>query len=132
MPAIELVEPRAQSPSVLADREQIRQVLLNILLNAAQAAGAGGRVQIECSSGADRVLLRITDSGPGFTPEALENLFTPFFTSKEKGTGLGLAISHRIVESHSGRIEVDNLPDGGAVVIVELPSAETRSERLDG
>ena len=95
MPAIELVEPRAQSPSVLADREQIRQVLLNILLNAAQAAGAGGRVQIESSSGADRVLLRITDSGPGFTPDALENLFTTFFTSKEKGTGLGLAISHR-------------------------------------
>lgn len=119
---------RDGSPSVLADREQIRQVLLNLLLNAAQAAGGTGRVQIECASRDGRVLLRITDSGPGFTPEALENLFTPFFTSKEKGTGLGLAISNRIVESHSGRIEVDNLPDGGAVVTVELPAAE----RIDG
>ena len=117
-----------ESPKVLADREQIRQVLLNLLLNAAQAAGMDGRVQIECSTREDRVFLRITDSGPGFTPEALENLFTPFFTNKEKGTGLGLAISHRIVESHSGRIEVDNLPGGGAVVTVELPAAE----RADG
>jgi two-component system sensor histidine kinase PilS (NtrC family) len=103
-------------------------VLLNLLLNAAQAAGGTGRVQIECAAREGRVLLRITDSGPGFTPEALENLFTPFFTSKEKGTGLGLAISNRIVESHSGRIEVDNLPGGGAVVTVELPAAE----RIDG
>lgn len=114
------------SLEVLADREQIRQVLLNVLLNAAQAAGPEGRVQVECEPAADQVILRVSDTGPGFTSEALENLFTPFFTNKEKGTGLGLAISHRIVESHSGRIEVSNRPGGGATVMIELPGGGVR------
>lgn len=120
------------SLDVLADREQVRQVLLNLLLNAVQAAGPEGDVRIECQPDSSRVVVRITDTGPGFTRDAIENAFTPFYTSKEKGTGLGLAISHRIVESHGGRIEVGNLPGGGAIVTIELPRVPREGEATDG
>ncbi|MCA9729384.1 MAG: ATP-binding protein, partial [Candidatus Eisenbacteria bacterium] len=113
------------------DREQIRQVLLNLILNAAQAAGPGGHVEVRCSAEEDRIRLEIRDDGPGFSDEAIENVFTPFFTTKEKGTGLGLAISHRIVESHGGCIEVANRPEGGACVTLELPRPD-RPARNEG
>lgn len=111
----------AGSPRIRGDRELIRQVLLNVLINACQAAGAGGWVRVEYEARNGEFRLRVRDSGPGFSQEALENAFTPFFTTKEQGTGLGLAISHRIVESHGGRIRVSNHAEGGALVEVEIP-----------
>jgi two-component system sensor histidine kinase HydH len=118
-----VVERRDGTPGrVLGDREQLRQVLLNVLLNARQAAGEDGSVRIECSTSSGAVRVRIHDSGPGFSQEALENAFTPFYTTKEQGTGLGLAISHRIIESHGGSIRAFNGEHGGGVVELTLPA----------
>lgn len=108
-------------PQVRGDREQLRQVVLNVLLNACQAAGDGGEVWIEYETQGDLFRLRVRDSGPGFSAEALENAFTPFFTTKEQGSGLGLAVSHRILELHGGRIRVSNAAAGGGQVEVDIP-----------
>ena len=114
--------PMAAGPRrVRGDREQLRQVFLNVLLNACEAAGEGGDVWIECATDPQAAHVSVRDSGAGFTPEALENAFTPFFTTKGQGTGLGLAISHRIVDSHGGHIRVSNAEDGGGLVEVEIP-----------
>jgi len=108
-------------PLLQGDREQLRQVLLNVLLNASQAAGEGGVVHVssEVRDGICRV--SVHDSGAGFTAEAIANAFTPFFTTRVQGTGLGLAISHRIVESHGGTIRVGNGREGGGLVELEIP-----------
>jgi signal transduction histidine kinase len=112
---------------VAADREQIRQLLLNLILNAAQAAGQGGRVTIGCRTEQKQLLCQVADDGPGFAPEALENLGTPFYTTKEGGTGLGLAICHRIVEDMGGHIEVRNDSPRGATVTITLPLSPEES-----
>ncbi len=108
-------------PEVRGDREQLRQVVLNVLLNACQAAGYGGSVRVSCRATVDRFVLRVEDSGRGFTSEELENAFTPFFTTREHGSGLGLAVSHRIIELHGGEIRLANADGGGALVEVDIP-----------
>lgn len=112
---------RGGAVPVRGDREQLRQVLLNVILNACQAAGEGGLVDVHCAEAAGVCLVEVRDSGPGFTPDALENAFTPFYTTRQHGTGLGLAITYRIVEAHGGSIAVRNGRHGGAVVSIELP-----------
>ncbi|MFH1144663.1 MAG: ATP-binding protein [Candidatus Eisenbacteria bacterium] len=107
-----------------ADPQQIRQVLLNVLLNALQAGGERGAVRVHCRRADRHVLVTVHDAGPGFTPEAIANAFTPFFTTRAEGTGLGLAVSHRIVEQHGGEIRLSNHPDGGGWVEIELPLEE--------
>jgi signal transduction histidine kinase len=94
----------------------MQRVFLNIVLNAAQAVVAGGRLSV---SAAGRTIA-FSDDGPGIAPEILEKLFTPFLTSKTKGTGLGLAIAHKIVEAHGGTIEATNGPGGGATFAITL------------
>jgi signal transduction histidine kinase len=117
-----IVDPGPSAPTrIRGDREQLRQVLLNVLINASQAAGEGGTVRIRCLTTEGSLRFSVHDSGSGFTPEALENAFTPFFTTKDQGSGLGLAISHRIVESHGGRIRIANHEDGGGWVEIEIP-----------
>jgi two-component system, NtrC family, sensor histidine kinase HydH len=106
---------------VRGDREQLRQVLLNILLNASQSAGEDGLVRVHCVASQGMCKLIVHDSGPGFSPDAMENAFTPFYSTKEHGTGLGLAVSHRIVELHGGQIGVRNHSDGGGIVECDLP-----------
>jgi len=106
---------------IRGDPEQLRQVLLNVILNACQAAGEGGSVDVRCTTADGSCRLEVHDSGPGFSAEAAEDAFTPFYTTKAHGTGLGLAISHRIVDSHGGRITLRNHERGGAVVSIELP-----------
>jgi two-component system sensor histidine kinase HydH len=121
-PGMSDVPRGASTPLVLqGDREQLRQVLLNVLLNATQASGEGGEVAIAVRREGDACSIRVHDSGAGFSPEAIENAFTPFFTTRDEGTGLGLAVSHRIVESHGGRITVENHPQGGGLVELRLP-----------
>jgi two-component system, NtrC family, sensor histidine kinase HydH len=114
------VDPSPPIP-VRGDREQLRQVLLNILLNASQSAGRGGLVRIHCAATQEMCRIVVHDSGPGFSADAMENAFTPFYTTKEQGTGLGLAVSHRIVELHGGRIAIRNHSNGGGVVECDLP-----------
>ncbi len=110
---------------VLADEHQLGQVLLNLLLNAADAMGGAGRVTLSASQEGEAVELAVADAGPGIAAEHLPRLFEPFFTTKEpgEGTGLGLAISHRIVESLGGALSAENGAVGGAVFRLRLPAA---------
>jgi signal transduction histidine kinase len=119
-----VLEPCKRPAPIRGDREQLRQVFLNVLLNAAQSAGPGGSVRVSCDVDGGMFWVRVHDSGPGFTAEALDNAFTPFFTTKDRGTGLGLAISHRIVDSHGGRLRLANGPVGGGLVEIEIPLGE--------
>jgi C4-dicarboxylate-specific signal transduction histidine kinase len=120
-------------PLARADAEQLRQVLLNLIRNAAQAMSGRGAVQLatrgrdELPAGASAkdathwVEISVRDQGPGIAPQVLKNLFVPFFTTKERGTGLGLAISQRVVADMGGRIEVATRPGAGATFTVLLP-----------
>ena len=109
-------------PTIPADPEQLHTVFLNLLLNAAQAAGSTGRVEVHvtCSDGVCRVAIR--DSGPGIPPDARERLFEPFFTTKHRGTGLGLPTALRVIERHNGSIDIDSPQGGGTIVTVTLPT----------
>jgi two-component system sensor histidine kinase HydH len=116
-------------PPVRADAEQLRQVFLNLTLNAVQAMPHGGKLQVQTSlrrstrRGAAAAFLevRFRDTGVGIPTGDLKNLFIPFFTTKDKGTGLGLPISQRIMENHGGTIEVRSQPGAGSTFTVLLP-----------
>lgn len=114
---------------VRAESRRLGQVLLNLLLNAADAIEDAkvldGRVAVRVGVEAGRVRLMVEDNGPGILPENLPRLFTSFFTTKApgKGTGLGLALSRQYVESFGGTLHAENRPEGGARFIVELPAA---------
>ena len=112
---------------VYADSEQLNQVFVNLLLNAAEAMPAGGLVTVRLTGSEDCSVARveILDTGPGISPEIQGRLFEPFATTKERGTGLGLAICRRIVRDHAGQIQADNRPDGGALFRVELPLTDS-------
>jgi signal transduction histidine kinase len=111
-------------------RDQIHQLILNLLLNALHAAQIGGQVFLrvyEAEKG-DRLVIEIEDDGPGVSDEDLERVFDPFFTTKgpDEGTGLGLMICHRIVTDHNGMIEVENASAGGAVFRASFPFERSR------
>jgi nitrogen fixation/metabolism regulation signal transduction histidine kinase len=111
---------------VLADREQLAQVLVNLIKNACEAlTGAPApRVSVTLRAAAEHVELQVADNGPGIAAAALPRIFTPYFTTKAAsgGTGLGLAIAHRIVTEHGGAIEARNVDSGGAIFSVRLPA----------
>ena len=116
------------APRILCLPSQIGQVILNLLINAAQAIEARGQsraglIQITTRRDGEHVVLSVADNGPGIDPDHLPHLFDPFFTTKPvgEGTGLGLSISHGIVTGHGGRIEVEPRPGGGTVFRVLLP-----------
>jgi len=110
-------------PAVLADNDQMRQVVLNIVLNAAEAMPTGGDLRV--SSGPDPsrtgVELQIADAGPGIPADVRARLFEPFFTTKKSGTGLGLAIAYGIVERHNGQLKVDTTVGRGTTFTIALP-----------
>ncbi len=108
-------------PWVWVDGDQIRQVAMNLMLNAGAAMPEGGRLVVETALGENGdVKLTFRDSGAGIPPEHLEKIFEPFFTTKARGTGLGLAITKTIVEQHGGRIEVASEVGQGTTVTVHL------------
>ena len=109
--------------AVELDTEQVHQVVLNLLLNAAQAMPGGGVIRLEVLREADaaETLIRIRDEGPGIEAEVREKLFTPFYTTKEDGTGLGLVTSRKIVEAHGGRIALESNPGEGSCFTIALP-----------
>ena len=109
-------------PRVLGDAGQLRQVIHNLLQNAedAVAASAGPKVTIETATASGRVLLTVSDNGPGFPQRMLTSAFEPYVTTKAKGTGLGLAIVKKIVDEHQGAIELFNAKAGGARVEIQL------------
>ncbi len=109
-------------PRVDADPNQLSQVLWNLLRNAVEAAGDGGRVHVSVFRDGDDVAVTVRDDGPGFEGDPAQHL-EPFVTTKPDGSGFGLAIARRIVEDHSGRIELANRPEGGAEVTVRFPAS---------
>jgi two-component system sensor histidine kinase PilS (NtrC family) len=118
------LERALSAAPVRGDPDQLRQVLWNLLINAAQAlAGRGGTIRVGCGPGPDGGAdLSVVDDGPGIDPAVRERLFTPFFTTKPSGTGLGLATVHRIVDAHRGAISVASTPGHGARFTVHLPA----------
>jgi two-component system sensor histidine kinase HydH len=132
-------------PRVECDAEQLKQVFLNLALNAFQAMPQGGTLTVstrlarddlafwrEGARRPDVVEIRFRDTGPGIPEDARDSIFVPFYTTKEKGTGLGLAICQRIVKAHAGAIAVRSPTEGGAEFLVSLPGLrEDRRETLD-
>jgi nitrogen fixation/metabolism regulation signal transduction histidine kinase len=114
-----------------ADPGRIRQLLNNLLTNSLEALDGRENpvIMIESKRVDDQVALTVADNGPGFQGGLLEQAFDPYITSKPKGTGLGLAIVRRIVEEHGGQVEVDNAPQGGARVRIQLPAAAREARR---
>lgn len=108
-------------PVVWVDGTQIKQVFLNILLNAMQAMPSGGGIEVRMHANGECITTEIHDHGEGMPAAVKAQLFTPFFTTKPKGVGLGLSISQRIIEGHRGAIRVISQPGVGTTVRIELP-----------
>lgn len=117
-------------PHVAVDAGQFRQLVVNLVLNAVQAQGQSGRVDVRVVVTGDTLVLGVEDQGPGMTPAVLEKLFVPLFTTRVTGTGLGLALCRRIVEKHNGSISASNRAEGGAVFVVRLPVAAPAKEDM--
>ncbi len=106
----------------MVDGDQLRQVAINLILNAGAAMQKGGELVVSTAAVGDEwVCLRFRDNGAGISPEHIEKIFEPFFTTKVKGTGLGLAITKQIVEQHHGKIEITSEMGVGTTVEVKLP-----------
>lgn len=116
-------------PDIMADPEQLKEVLVNLIINACEEMKSGGEIIIKeaiMPRGAVRdAVICISDSGPGVTPANRDKVFQPFFTTKDEGTGLGLSISRRIVSEHGGTLNLDMEQDTGATFIITLPIEES-------
>jgi signal transduction histidine kinase len=120
------VEAAPDLPPALGDAHALKQVLFNLVLNAAQAIdGRGGHVWLRLEEAGGRLQVEAADDGPGVPPEIADRIFEPFFTTKPEGqgTGLGLFTSAEIVRRHGSRIWVESRPGGGAVFGFDLPKA---------
>jgi two-component system, NtrC family, nitrogen regulation sensor histidine kinase NtrY len=121
-------EVEADLPPVLADRDQVVQVLWNLVRNGLDAMPDGGRLALAARRAGGEVLFEVTDGGPGIAPGDRERIFEPYFTTKAGGTGLGLAIARRIAEEHGGRLDAGPGPGGeGARFTLALPVAPPRT-----
>ncbi len=113
-------------PKVRADRVQLQQVLMNLMLNGIEAISEGnvaGDLTVKSQRNPeDQVLISISDTGIGLPPERAEKVFDAFFTTKPQGTGMGLSISRSIIESHGGRLWATGNPDRGATFQCTLPA----------
>ncbi|MHB8132018.1 MAG: sensor histidine kinase, partial [Mobilitalea sp.] len=108
-------------PKILADTEKLKQVFVNIIVNAAEAMPSGGRLDITTNQTDEMIIINMSDTGEGISEEEMLKIFDPFYTTKEAGTGLGLSISYQSIKLHGGMIEVDSLPNKGAAFIIKLP-----------
>ena len=110
------------------DSDQIHQLSLNLLLNAAQAIDGEGTIRVEISLLKGDAAITVVDTGRGIAPEHLPNIFRPFYTTKGNGTGLGLSIARRTVEDHHGRIEVTSELGRGTTFAVVLPLQQVTAQ----
>jgi signal transduction histidine kinase len=135
--AVRIVCDLPSTPILIeADCGQIRQVVLNLLLNALEAMPSNGHVLVclettrKTDTAPRAIVLRVIDSGPGLPAELGQEIFTPFVSTKETGIGLGLSICKRIVEAHCGEISASNRPEGGAIFAVRLPRLSGHEARM--
>ncbi|QEL18085.1 sensor histidine kinase [Limnoglobus roseus] len=128
----ELVRPRAEkqkirlekaleNPTLVGDAEQLRQVLVNLFLNALDAMPNGGTLKVSVQSNLPHVEIEVADTGPGIPKAIFPRLFEPFASTKDTGLGLGLVISKRIIEDHGGVVNAANRQGGGASIFIRLP-----------
>ena len=108
-------------PSIPCDPEMLKQLLLNLVINAIQATAEGGAVTLHAAVRNGKMLLQVADEGCGIPPENRERIFDPFFTTKESGTGLGLSVAHQIVEQHGGLLTAEANADKGMTFTAILP-----------
>jgi two-component system sensor histidine kinase HydH len=112
----------ASSPLVQCDPEQLKQVVLNLTINAIQAMARGGSIELSVTASDGNVRISVRDEGPGIPAQDLEKIFDPFFTTKENGTGLGLSVAHQIITQHGGAITAEPNPDRGMTFSIVLPA----------
>ncbi|MBI3995405.1 MAG: HAMP domain-containing protein [Nitrospirae bacterium] len=119
------IEKRLETvPRIMGNANQLQQVIMNLMINAQQAMEpSGGKVSIATRVADDQVEIRVSDTGPGISPEIQAKIFEPFFTTKPagKGTGLGLSVTYGIIRDHNGRIRVESEPGQGATFIMSFP-----------
>lgn len=124
------VDPALREVDLWCDGGQVEGALLNLVLNAIDAAEAGGRVWIKLDSGGEEqtgeARIAVEDDGAGLPADMVHRVFDPFFTTKDQGTGLGLAIVHRIAEANGGSVTASNRPEGGARFVLTVPLAGER------
>ncbi len=116
-------------PEIYADPDQLKEALVNLLVNSSEAMGYGGLIAIREEEVVEeprgrKVVIRVSDNGPGFPESIQDDLFEPFFTTKEEGTGLGLTIAARIIEEHGGKLELSSREGDGALSTISLPVRE--------
>jgi signal transduction histidine kinase len=116
------LEIDADVPPVQADGEKLKQVIINLVRNAAEAMPGGGAVGLGLHRSGAGVQITVRDTGPGIAPKVLEKIFSPFFTTKPDGTGIGLTLARQIAEGHRGTITLENRDHArGALATVRLP-----------
>jgi signal transduction histidine kinase len=120
-------------PEIDADPEQLKELLVNIVVNACEAMAGGGSIVIREEVERNRfkspqAIIRVSDNGPGIPESIQKKIFQPFFTTKEEGTGLGLSIAARIIKDHNGRVDIESKQGDGSIFIIRLPVRETRHE----
>ena len=122
---VEVVQQVEPDTVINADRDQIRQVLLNLITNGYDSMPDGGVLDVSARSSGDSAQITVTDTGMGMDEETKANIFTPFYTTKSRGIGLGLAVTKRVVEAHGGTISVQSTPSVGTSFTVTVPTADT-------
>ncbi|GAB4387992.1 MAG: ATP-binding protein [Thermodesulfovibrionales bacterium] len=115
--------------AVEADAELLKQVFLNVLLNAIQASGDGGRIEVSVTEDGDTAVVEIRDEAGGIPEDELERIFDPFWSTKDKGTGLGLAIASKIMQAHGGTIKVKSARGQGSCFAMFLPMRQSGAAR---
>lgn len=116
-------------PPIYCNVNELSQVFINMLMNAADASGDGGKIQVKSYSQGDNIIFTVTDNGHGIPEKILDNIFTPFFTSKAvgKGTGLGLSVSHGIIQDLGGDITVVSTEGQGSCFTITIPVKENQT-----
>lgn len=118
-------EPGPGRPLIRVDRDQLRQVLVNLLVNACDAMPGGGTMSIKLRDDLDTLQIGVTDTGTGMDEATRQRIFQPFYTTKARGVGLGLAVSERVVRMHGGRLTVDSATGLGSTFTISLPHADS-------
>jgi signal transduction histidine kinase len=127
--SVEIVTEFKPLPEITGDLQQLRQVFINLLLNAQEALPLGGTITIKTyADEAGFVQVEISDTGNGIPPDLINKVFQPFFTTKPRGTGLGLAISKQLIDLHQGSLSVQNALRGGAIFRIVIPVSQTERQ----
>jgi len=122
---VEVVKHVEPDTEINADRDQIRQVLLNLITNGYDSMPDGGVLDVSVRSAGDSAQITVTDTGMGMDEATTSRIFTPFYTTKSRGIGLGLAVTKRVVEAHGGTISMQSTPSVGTSFTVTVPTADT-------